>query len=68
MSMIALHPQFVTDNKGTRISVLLPVDEYEQLLEEAEMAEDVAAYDRAKAEGGDPIPWEQVKADLAKLP
>jgi len=66
--MIALHPQFVIDEHGARLAVVLPASEYEQLLEELEMAEDIAAYDRAKAEGGTPIPWEQVKADLAKLP
>jgi hypothetical protein len=67
-TMIALHPNYVTDTAGTRVAVQLPVEEYERLLDEAEMAEDIAAYGRAKAEGGTPIPWEQVKADLAKLP
>jgi hypothetical protein len=51
-----------------RIAVQLPADEFERLLEELEMAEDVAAYDRAKAAGGDPIPWEQVTAELDQLP
>ena len=62
--MIALHPQYVTDEKGTRLSVILPAAEYAQLLEELEMVEDVAAYDRAKAEGGDPVPYEQVRQEL----
>ena len=62
--MIALHPQYVTDEKGTRLSVILPAAEYAQLLEELEMVEDVAAYDRAKAEGGDPVPYEQVRREL----
>jgi len=61
--MIALHPQYVTDEKGTRLAVMLPADEFAQLLEELEMAEDVAAYDRAKAEGGDPIPFETYVAE-----
>ncbi len=29
-----------------------------------EEVEDVAAFDAAMAEGGDAIPWEDVKADL----
>jgi hypothetical protein len=61
--MIALHPQYVTDEKGTRIAVQLPAEEFAQLLEELEMAEDVAAYDRAKTEGGDPIPFERYLAE-----
>jgi hypothetical protein len=32
----SLHPSFVTDAGGRRISVLLPIDEYEQLLEDLE--------------------------------
>ena len=62
--MIALHPQYVTDEKGTRIAVQLPADEFEQLLEELKMAEDVVSYDRAKAEGGNAVPYEQVRKDL----
>lgn len=33
-------------------------------LDAFEEAEDVAAFDAAMAEGGDSIPWEQIKADL----
>ena len=62
--MIDLHPQFLTDQHGARTGVLLSADEYERLLEELEMAEDVAAYDRAKAEGGDSMPFEAFVATL----
>ena len=64
IDMIALHPQYVTDEKGARIAVQLPAGEFEQLLDELEMAEDVAAYNRAKAEGGDAVPYEQVRREL----
>lgn len=30
----SFHPQFVVDNQGRRTSVLLPVEEYETLLED----------------------------------
>jgi hypothetical protein len=66
--MIALHPQFVTDERGTRLAVMLPAKEYDSLLEELEQAEDMIAYDQAKAAGGETIPWDHVKADLARLP
>lgn len=29
-----LHPQYVTDEQGNRVSVILPVAEYEELLED----------------------------------
>lgn len=62
--MIALHPNYVTDTAGTRVAVQLPVEEYERLLDEAEMVEDIVAYQAAKAEGGQPVPLEQFIASL----
>jgi len=64
MTMIALHPQYVTDADGHRIAVQLSVEEYERLLDEAEMAEDIAAYQAAKAAGGEAVPYEQVRREL----
>jgi hypothetical protein len=29
-----LHPEYITDGDGNRKSVILPIDEYEQLLED----------------------------------
>lgn len=29
-----LHPQYITDEQGNRVSVVLPVAEYEELLED----------------------------------
>jgi hypothetical protein len=31
-----LHPQYITDTAGTRVSVVIPVSEYEELLEDME--------------------------------
>lgn len=62
--MIALHPHFVTDEHGTRLAVMLPANEYAQLLEELEDIEDLRAYEQAKTEGGEPIPYEQVRREL----
>lgn len=49
---------------GRPATVLVSPERYEQLLEAAEEAEDIEAFDAAIAEGGDNIPWGQVKADL----
>jgi PHD/YefM family antitoxin component YafN of YafNO toxin-antitoxin module len=37
------------DEKGKRVSVILPIEEYESMLEELEELEDIRAYDEAKA-------------------
>jgi len=63
--------EYVVDEQGRRKAVLLPVEEYQALIEAAEDLEDIRAADDARAEGGEPIPWEQVKAELraeGKLP
>ena len=66
--MIDLHPQYVTDAAGTRIAVQLSVEEYEQLLDEAEMVEDIVAYQAAKSEDGEAVPYEQIRSELGLAP
>ena len=46
--MNAIHPQYITDQKGKKISVVIPIAEYKQMLEELEDMEDVRLYDEAK--------------------
>lgn len=62
---------YVVDENGKRVSVILPVEEYERMIEELEEFEDilaVQAYDRAKADlkdGEDElIPWDQAKKEI----
>jgi len=51
--------QYVTDANGERTAVILPLEEYEELLEDLHVT-------RAAEETKDEphIPWEQVKAEL----
>jgi hypothetical protein len=37
-----LHPQYITDEQGNRVSVVLPVAEYEELLEDVDALAAVA--------------------------
>lgn len=46
---------FITDQKGKKISAVLPIKAYKQLLEELEELEDIRAYDHAKAKKEKPI-------------
>lgn len=43
-----MRTQFITDDKGNRTAVLLPIKEYNKLLEKLEDLEDVKLYDEAK--------------------
>jgi hypothetical protein len=47
---------FITDGKGKKISAVLPIKQYQQLLEELEELDDIRAYDKAKAPKEKPIP------------
>jgi hypothetical protein len=42
------HPQYITDNTGKKISVILPIKEFKTLLEELEELEDIRLYDESK--------------------
>ena len=66
-----METRYIVDENGKRVSVILPIEEYERMIEELEDFEDilaVQAYDRAKAElerGEDEvIPWEQAKREI----
>jgi PHD/YefM family antitoxin component YafN of YafNO toxin-antitoxin module len=58
---MTLHPKYITDEKGNKNAVVLPIKEYDKLLEELEDAADVRAYDEAmKNDDGVRIPMEEV--------
>lgn len=40
--------QYITDDEGNKVAVILPIKKYEKMLEDLEMKEDVALYDKAK--------------------
>ncbi|WP_430866885.1 type II toxin-antitoxin system Phd/YefM family antitoxin [Demequina aurantiaca] len=52
------------ERRGKRAAVVVSPEQYEQMMEALEDAEDAAAFDDAMAEEGTNIPWSQVKADL----
>jgi PHD/YefM family antitoxin component YafN of YafNO toxin-antitoxin module len=59
-------PQFLVDDKGEKIAVVLSIDEYQKLLEELEDLEDVRAYDEAKALGETPVPFDEAIARIER--
>lgn len=60
--MSEIHPQFITDLDGKRLSVVLPIAEYEALIERLEDLEDIE--DARQAMDEPAIPWETVKAEM----
>ncbi len=62
--------RYIVDENGKRVSVILPVEEYERMVEELEDAEDARAVDEVRAavaRGEDEfIPYEQARQDRAR--
>lgn len=56
MGEITLSPQYITDNQGNRISVVLSVAEFQKLLDLLEELEDIRLYDEVKNRNEERIP------------
>jgi hypothetical protein len=52
---------YIIDNKGKPVSVIIGKKDYDKLVEYIEELEDIAAYDYAKKEKNAPKSWSSVK-------
>jgi len=43
-----INPQYITDNTGRKISVVLPIKDFRTIMEKLEELEDLRLYDAAK--------------------
>jgi len=59
--------QYITDTTGKKVSVILPIKDFEKIMDELEELEDIKAYDRAKARKSEPIPFEQAVKEIELL-
>ena len=50
-------PQCITDKKGNKISVVIPLTQYKRILQELEELEDIRLYDEVKARKEKTIPF-----------
>jgi len=62
--MSKLKERYVVDEQGQRISVVLDIADYQELLDELEELESIRAYDAAKASKDQAIPFEQAIAEI----
>jgi hypothetical protein len=53
--MGVLQKQYIKDDDGNQVSVILAIAEYQFLVERLEELEDIVAYDKAKTESNDPM-------------
>ncbi len=64
--MIALHPEYIIDQKERKKSVIIPFKEWERLMYDIEELEDIRAYDIAKADNDKTISFEEAIKELEK--
>lgn len=54
-----MNPQYITDMDGKKLSVILPMEDYLQLMEALEDLEDIRLYDEAKADNTPSLPVDE---------
>lgn len=54
--MLNLNPEYVVDNKGKKISVILPIQDFNSIIEQLEELEDIRLFDEAKKSDEPSIP------------
>jgi hypothetical protein len=59
MPTVKVNPQYITDNAGKKISVVLPIRDFKAIMEELEELEEVRMYDEAKKSGEPSIPIDE---------
>ena len=62
--MGVVRQQFIEDNQGQRIAVLMPIDQYNKMLEQLEEIDDIKAYDTTKANNDEIIPFDQAVNEI----
>jgi hypothetical protein len=59
ITMLTLHPQYIVDRTGKKISVVLSMEEFAAIMEELEELQDIKLYDEAKQSNDPSIPIDE---------
>ena len=57
--MINIHPQYITDGTGNKLSVVLAMQEFQQIMEDLEELDDIRLYDEAHSDTEPSIPIDE---------
>ncbi len=64
--MIRFQGHYVVDEEGNRETVVVPISDWEQIVDALEELDHIRAYDDAKADPTEPIPLEQAISEINK--
>ena len=59
-----IHPRYIVDEKEGRQVVLLSLSEWQEVIEELEELDDIRAYDRARPEDQEQVPFDQAVREI----
>ena len=62
--MISLHEDYVVDEQGHKKAVVVPIGEWEQILDALEELDDIRAYDEAKHYRSDAVAFEHAVQEI----
>jgi prevent-host-death family protein len=58
--------QFVVNERGEKVAVVISIEEYEKILEELEDLDAIREYEEAKASGETPVPFDEAIARIER--
>ena len=64
--MLSRKEQYLVDEKGNHVGVVLDIGDYQKILDELEELESIKAYDAAKSAGDEAIPFEEAVAEIER--
>ena len=64
--MIQFHEQYLVDEEGNRKAVVVPISSWQEILEALDELDDIRAYDEAKREPSNPVPFDQALAEITE--
>ena len=62
--MLALHPQYIVDDTQTQQAVVIQINEWQGIMEQLEMLDDIEAYDKVKKTQNEVISFDQAVKEL----
>lgn len=60
-----MRTQFITDNTGKKVAIILSMKDYEKIVEDLEELEDIRLYDEAQKSSAKGIPMEDAFKQIA---
>ena len=62
--MLAVHPQYIVDETSVQQAVVIQIKEWQGIIEELEMLDDIVAYDKSKQNIDEVISFEQAVKEI----